>query len=104
MTIRKKSSAIKQLEKIRKGPLTFRGLLHSSRVTEELTQVELAEIVGTSKAKICDFEKGRRTPTLEMAAKLAEALGHSKALFVAKLIEDQIKEANLKLKIKVEAA
>ena len=39
-----------------------------------------------------------------MAANLAEALGHSKALFVAKLIEDQIKEANLKLKIKIEAA
>lgn len=104
MTIRKKSNAIKQLENIRKGPLTFKDLLHSVRTTEEISQVELAELTGTSKAKICDFEKGRRVPTLEQAAKLAEALGHSEALFVAKLLEEQIKDANLKLKIKVEAA
>ena len=104
MTIRKKSKAIKELEKVRGGPLTFKDLLHSTRLSEEVTQVELAEMVGTSKSKICDFEKGRRVPSLEMAAEIAEALGSSKALFVAKLIEDQIKEANLKLKIKIEAS
>lgn len=104
MTTRKKSSAIKELEKIRKGPLAFQDLLHSVRTTEEVTQAELAERAGTTKAKICDFEKGRRVPTLELAAKLAKALGHSEALFVAKLIEEQIKEANLKLKVKIEAA
>ena len=38
MTTRKKSSAIKEFEKIRKGPLTFQELLHSVRATEEVTQ------------------------------------------------------------------
>ena len=104
MTTKKKSDAIKELEKIRKGPLDFKDLLHSLRTTEEISQVELAEKSGTTKAKICDFEKGRRVPTLELAAKLAKALGHSEALFVSKLIEEQIKDANLKLNIKIEAA
>lgn len=104
MSTKKKSSAIKELDKIRKAPLVFKDLLYSVRRTEEISQVELAKKAGTSKAKICDFEKGRRIPTLELAAKLAKALGHSEALFVAKIIEEQLQEANLKLKVKVEAA
>ncbi len=104
MTIRKKSTAVKELEKIRKGALKFKDLLHSVRTTEDMSQVDLAEKSGTTKAKICDFEKGRRTPSLKLAAKMAKALGHSEALFVTKLIEEQIKDAKLKLKIKVEAA
>jgi DNA-binding XRE family transcriptional regulator len=104
MTTKKKSASIQQLESLRKGPLIFKDLLHSVRITEEISQVELAELVGTTKAKICDFEKGRRVPSLEIGGKLAKALGHSEALFVSKLIEEQIRRANLKLKIKVEAA
>lgn len=103
MTTRK-SIAIKSLEKIRKTPMSFGDLLFSCRSTEEMSQVELAKTTGTTKAKICDFEKGRRVPTLEMAAKFAKALGHSEALFVSKIIEEQLKEANLKLKVKIEAA
>ena len=104
MTIRVKSKAMNDLEKIRKGPLLFKDLLFSIRTTEEITQVKLAKIVGITKAKICDFEKGRRIPSLEVASKLAKALGHSEALFITKLIEEQLKEAKLKLKIKIEAA
>ncbi len=104
MTTRKKSKAVKELEKVRKKYLGFKELLHSVRTTEEVTQVELADLVGTTKAKICDFEKGRRIPTMELSAKIAKALGHSEALFVAKLIEEQIKSAKLKLKVNIEAA
>ena len=104
MTTKIKSNAIKQLNNLRKAPLNFKDLLYSVRTTEQMSQVELADLAGTTKAKICDFEKGRRTPTLELCGKIAKALGHSEALFVSKLIEEQIKKANLKLKIKVEAA
>jgi len=104
MTIRKKSNVIKEIERIRKKPLEFKDLLHSIRTTEEMSQVELAELSGTTKAKICDIEKGRRVPSLGLGAKLAKVLGHSEALFVSKLIEGQINDAKLNLKIKVEAA
>ena len=100
----KKSKAVKELEKLIKDPLLFKDMLHSLRTIEEMSQVELADEVDTTKAKICDFEKGRRTPTLELAARLARALGHSEALFVSKILEEQIRYADLKLKIKVEAA
>ena len=100
----KKSKTIKELEKIRKGPLEFKNLLLSLRTTEEMSQVDLAKKVKTAKSRICDFEKGRRLPSLELAAKLARALGHSEALFVSKVIEEQIKVAKLKLKVKIEAA
>jgi transcriptional regulator with XRE-family HTH domain len=104
MTIKKKSNAVRDLEKIRKSPLEFKDFLYSLRITEELSQVDLAKLSGTTRSKICDFEKGRRLPTLELGACIAKALGHSEALMVSKLIEEQIKSANLKLKIKVEAA
>jgi len=104
MTTRKKGNALSALNKIRKAPLTFNRLLQSSRLTEEMSQVDLAQRCGTTKAKICDYEKGRRVPTFELAAKLAKALGHSEALFVSKVIEDQLRLAKLDLKIKVEAA
>lgn len=100
----KKSKAVKELEKLIGGSLSFGELLYSLRTTEEVSQVELAEEADTSKAKICDFEKGRRIPTLELAARLARALGHSEALFVKKILEEQIRDADLKLKVKVEAA
>jgi len=100
----KKSKTVQQIEKILGGPVSFGELLYALRSTEEVTQADLAKEAGTSKSKICDFEKGRRTPTLGLAAKLARALGHSEALFVKKILEEQIKDADLKLKIKIEAA
>ena len=104
MSTRKKSRAIKEIDKIRKKPLAFGDLLYAVRTTSEMSQVELAVKSGTSKAKICDFEKGRRTPTVELAAKLAKALGHSEALFVSKLIEEQLNNSGLKFKIEIKAA
>ena len=104
MSTRKKSSAIRALEKIRGKSLSFGALLYAVRTTAEMSQVELADKAGTTKAKVCDFEKERRVPTLELAARLANALGHSEALFVSKIIEEQISNSGLRLKIEVKAA
>ncbi|MCY4643250.1 MAG: helix-turn-helix transcriptional regulator [Bacteriovoracales bacterium] len=104
MGTRKKSRAIKDLEKIRKRPLTFGDLLYATRTTAEMTQLELATKSGTSKAKICDFEKGRRIPTLELAVRLAQALGHSEALFLSKIIAEQVNNTGLNFKVEIKAA
>jgi len=63
MTI-KKSSAVKILEKIRGGPLTFGRMIESIRKADEISQVELAKKMQISKAHLCDIEKGRRAVTL----------------------------------------
>lgn len=101
---KKKSKAITQIEKIRGSRLDFSDLLRSLRQTMELTQTELAYRAGTTRSKICDFEKGRRIPSLKLATKLAKALGHSETLFVYKIFQEQIYQANLKMKIEVHAA
>jgi transcriptional regulator with XRE-family HTH domain len=103
MTI-KKSLTIKALEKIRGGPLTFGKMIESIRKCDEISQVELAQKMNISKAHLCDIEKGRRSVTLTRAMQFAKVLGYSATQFASKALEDQAREAGLKLKITVEAA
>ncbi|MFA6237459.1 MAG: helix-turn-helix transcriptional regulator [Bacteriovorax sp.] len=103
MTI-KKSAAIKALEKIRGGPLTFGKLIESTRKCDEISQVELAKKMNMSKAHLCDIEKGRRNVTLTRAIQFAKVLGYSQTVFASVALEDQAREAGLKVKITVEAA
>lgn len=103
MTI-KKSSAVKILEKIRGGPLTFGRMIESIRKADEISQVELAKKMQISKAHLCDIEKGRRAVTLSRAIQFAKILGYSPTQFAALALEDQAREVGLKFKITVEAA
>lgn len=47
------------------------------RVLAELTQKELADRVGVTRQTILSIEKGRYRPTVELALRLAAALGVS---------------------------
>jgi transcriptional regulator with XRE-family HTH domain len=100
----KKSSARKFLEKLRGGPLSFGQMISSIRQADEITQVKLAQKMKISRAHLCDIEKGRRTVSAERAAKFAKILGYSINQFVAVALEDQLREAGLKVKVHVEAA
>lgn len=100
----KKSSAIRALEKIRGGYLSFGAMLESIRKSDEITQVELARKMDISKAHLCDIEKGRRQVSLERAMQFAKVLGYSPTQFAAKSLEDQARAAGLKVKIRLEAA
>ncbi len=98
------TKAIKQLEKLAKGPLTFAKMLHGIRLSDEVTQVELAEAVGVSKGLVCDIEKGRRLPTIEQAKLIAEFLEYPVQGFISILIQDQLRKANLSMKVTLEKA
>lgn len=100
----KKSSAIRALEKIRGGRLTFGSMIESIRKADEISQVELARKMKISKAHLCDLEKGRRPVTLSRAILFAKVLGYSETQFAAKAIEDQVHEAGLKVKVTLSAA
>ena len=78
------------LEKASGGPLTFARLIHSVRVTDEFTQVELASVLGISKSHLCDLEKGRRKISAERAAKFAEILGYSPEVWVSIALQDSL--------------
>lgn len=45
------------------------------RIIQGLTQKNLAERVGISRANLTNIENGRRTPSIKTARKLANALG-----------------------------
>lgn len=94
----------KFLKKINKSPLSFGDLLTSLRKADEITQVELANKIGVSKGLICDIEKGRRNASIELVAKIADALDYPKEPMIKQIFEDQLREAKIKLKIKLEAA
>ncbi|MEI8346636.1 MAG: helix-turn-helix transcriptional regulator [Pseudomonadota bacterium] len=96
--------AEKILQKIRGRPLTFGQLIHSVRLCDEITQIELADKLKISRAHLCDIEKGRRLVSAQRAAQFAKVLGYSIESFVAQALEDQLRQMGLALKITIEAA
>jgi len=76
----------------------FRDLVHRLRTEAGLTQVELAERMGTTQSAIARVEGGGARPTLETLEKLAGAVGQelvvgvgehlSENRFIAKLVSE----------------
>ena len=95
----KKSTAMKQLDRLVGEPMTFGNLLKTMRETDEVSQVELAETVGTSAAYISQIEHGKKAVSIEQAAAFAKALGYSETQFVRLAIQDKIRAAGLKLSV-----
>jgi antitoxin HigA-1 len=96
--------ASEALKELTGGPLTFAKALWSVRTTDGVTQAQLAKRAGVTKATICDLEKGRRIPSVELAAKYAKLLGYSESQFVRLALQDQVRRAGMKYKVALEAA
>lgn len=104
MSTNRRSSATKFLEGLRGSPLTFGRMIESIRLCDEVSQAALARKMKLSRAHLCDIEKGRRTVSAERAAEFARALGYSVNQFVATALEDQLRKAGLKVRVRLEAA
>ena len=104
MSTKKKSEAVKFLEKLTGGPLTLARLLHSIRQGEEMTLAEFAKKLGISRQHLCDIEKGRKVVSPERAARFAKILGYSQEQFVALALQALLDEADLDLKVEVKVA
>ena len=103
-TKRKGVEAVGFLEKLTGGPLTFGRALRATRESEELTQAALAKLAKVGRQTICDLEQGRRIPSPGLAAKYAKVLKQHEGQFVRLALQDQVRKAGLKLKVKIEAA
>lgn len=53
----------------------FKERLKQARKNSGMTQGKLSEVSGISRESIINYENGRRTPPIDIAAKLADALG-----------------------------
>ena len=104
MSTNTKSSATKFLEGLRGGPLTFGRMIESIRLCDEISQVDLARKMKISRAHLCDIEKGRRAVSAERAAEFARVLRYSVNQFVATALEDQLRKAGLKVRVRLDAA
>ncbi len=104
MITKKKSDAMKFLEKAAGRPLTLGGLLESLRLSEEMSQIAFAKKLKISPSHLCDIEKGRKTVSAARAAHFAEVLHRSETQFVRLALQDEVQRSGLKLKISVKAA
>lgn len=96
-----KKLGTKELTK-KRGPITFAKLLLTYRLTEELSQEDLGKMLGgLSRGIICDYEKGRRIPSPEKAAEIANTLGEIESYWVEVALQDYLREQNLDYKVKL---
>lgn len=100
---KKSEKILKDLEQ-EVGPTTIGRLLRHYRDSLELTQPEMGKKLGITKQHICDLEKGRRLISVEMAAKIAKRLKEPVDYWVSIALQDQIRKAKLKLRVRVEKA
>ena len=99
-----KSAAMKLLERVAGGPLTFGRMLRSIRLGEEETLESFASGLGISRANLCDIEHGRRGVSVQRAAQWAEQLGYHPMRFVELALQEQVDSAGLKFQVGVRAA
>jgi transcriptional regulator with XRE-family HTH domain len=92
------------LEKLMGGPLTLGRALSAIRESEGESLADFADRLGISRSHLSDLEHGRRSLSLQRAAAFARALGHHEAQFVRLALQDQIRDAGLKLRVDVNAA
>ncbi len=104
MSTKKKSEAIRLLEKVTGGPVTLGTFLEAVRQGEEMTQPEFAKKLGVSKSHLNDIEKGRKAVSPDRAARFAKVLGYSQARLVKLALQDLVDRSRLKLHVDVKAA
>lgn len=100
----KKSDAVRFLERVTGGPVTFGGFIEAVRLGEEMTQPVFADKLGISKSHLNDIEKGRKSVSPERAARFAKLLGYSEARLVKLALQDLVDRSRLKLHVDVKAA
>ncbi|MGE3611765.1 MAG: helix-turn-helix domain-containing protein [Bacteriovoracaceae bacterium] len=104
MTTKKKSKAIKFLDKVIGASMTFGSNLEAIRLADSKSQIEFAKRLGISQAHLSQLEKGIKSVAPERAQKFARILGYSEVTFVELALRDQLRKAGIKMKIHLEAA
>ena len=81
--------------------VSFGELIKEYREGERMSQEELATLIGTTKAGVCDLEKGRKIPTAKRAYAIAVALRIHRPLCVQLALQDQLREQKINYKVSV---
>jgi transcriptional regulator with XRE-family HTH domain len=84
--------------------MTFGGLVHSLRVSDEISQVELAKKIGVSKQFLSDVEHNRKDVGIGFAKKISDSLGYSIEPLIELLIRDQLRRQHLNYIVELKKA
>jgi transcriptional regulator with XRE-family HTH domain len=83
------------------GPLTFGKALESHRLAEELSVKDFAKLLKISSQSLCDLEKGRRVPSPERAAKIANKLKEPSTFWIKLALQDLLRTQKINLKVEL---
>jgi antitoxin HigA-1 len=98
------TSAIKLMERLTGGPLTFGKMLQAVREGDELTLEAFAKRLGVSRQNLCDIEKGRKGVSPERAARWARLLGYPEAQWLRLALQAELDAAGLRYRVEIAAA
>ena len=85
------------------GPISFGGFLRGARTSKDLSQVEMAKLLGISRSTLCDLEKGRHLASPALAVHIAKTCGLSEKIAVKAALQDQLTKAHIKMNIAITA-
>ena len=80
--------------------LTFAEFLTDIRESDEVSQAELSRRLGKSRQFIQAIETGKTNISLEMAKRIAEALGHFPEPFVEILVNEMVRKIGIMNQLK----
>lgn len=100
MTTKKLLNAKKEIRKIT-GHVSFGEMLHSLRLSKELSQTAMAEVLKISKQDLCNIEKGRKQVSVARAKSFAEALNMPPKTFAKYALQDQLRAAGIPGKVEI---
>lgn len=83
------------------GHVSFGEVFCALRGARELTQVEMADLLGITKQDLCNIEKGRKLVSVERAASFARSLDMSERVFAKYALQDQLHKAGLKGEVSI---
>lgn len=101
MTTKKTMSARKALNDILK--YSFGEFVRDIRECDEITQTELAKRMRVSRQFISAVEKNKAKISLEMAVKIAHALGYPYEAFVEIFLNDMLRKSGIKKVVHLES-
>jgi len=84
--------------------MTFGSLIRSLRISDDITQVDLAKKLNVSKQFLSDVEHDRKDVGMEFAKKFAKVTGYSIEPLLELLILNQLKKSNLNYSVQLKKA
>jgi transcriptional regulator with XRE-family HTH domain len=84
--------------------MTFGGLIRSLRISDEVSQVDLAKMLKVSKQFLNDVEHNRKEVGISFAKKVAKALKYSIEPLIELLIRDQLRRQKLYYDVEIKKA